>query len=126
MAFAYADFTAVFPEFANTATYPQASFTFWQSIANLRLDPCRWGPLLDHGAMLFVAHNLVEQARNAKSPSATGAVQGPTASKTIDKLSKTQDVGVVTLAEAGDWNSTTYGIQFYQLMLIAGSGGRQF
>ena len=119
MAFVFSDFAAAFPEFASA---PQPSFAFWQGIANLRLDVCRWGDLLDYGAMLFIAHNLAEQARNLKG---SGAVVGPTTAKSIDKLSKSMDVTAVTIAEAGDWNSTTYGIQFYQLMLMMGSGGMQ-
>ncbi len=126
MALDYAGFIAAFPEFENQTTYPQASFRFWQGIADIRLDASRWGALLDHGAQLFIAHNMVEQARNAaNSGAAAGRVQGPTTAKTIDKLSKSQDATAVTIEEAGDWNSTTYGIQFYQLMLIVGSGGLQ-
>ena len=129
MSFVYSDFTAAFPEFANTATYSQASFTFWQGIANARLNVCRWGDLLDQGAMLFIAHNMASQARNAKAAAKgqiVGAPSGPLTAKSIDKLSVSQDANAVTIEGAGDWNSTTYGVQFYQLMLIVGSGGQQF
>lgn len=128
MSFTYTEFTAAFPEFKNDGAviYSHGSFTFWQGIAAIRLDPCRWGDLLDHGAMLFIAHNMAVQARNTRTRGVAGAVEGPTTAKSIDKLSKSQDVGSVTIEGAGDWNSTTYGIQFYQLMLMFGSGGLQF
>lgn len=128
MAFAYSDFIAAFPEFSDAAKYPQASFTFWQGIAALRLRADRWCKLLDHGSMLFIAHNLVVQRRNAAAAAkgkTVGSIEGPTTAKSIDKLSKSQDTSAVTLAEAGDWNASTYGVQFWQLAQMVGSGGRQ-
>ncbi len=121
MAFAYADFIAAFPAFSDATKYPQASFTFWLGVAGLRLDANRWGDYLDYGSQLFIAHNLATAGR-----AGAGTVTGPTSAKSIDKLSKSMDVSAVTIEGAGDWNSTTYGIQFYQLMLMMGSGGMQF
>lgn len=127
MAFTHSDFVAAFPEFANTAKYPQASFTFWQAVAALRMNACRWGELLDFGAQLFIAHNMRESAQNAASGGAlAGAIQGPVTAKTIDKLSKSQDPAAVTIADAGDWNATNYGVRYYQMAQTIGSGGRQF
>lgn len=128
MSFSYSDFTAAFPEFSNTVAYPEASFSFWQGIAALRLPPDRWAELLDHGSMLFIAHNMAVQRRNAKAAakgSALGQVEGPTTAKSIDKLSKSQDASAVTVEGAGDWNATTYGIQFWQLAQMIGAGGLQ-
>lgn len=128
MSFTYSDFTAAFPEFSDATSYPQATFTFWQGIAALRLRADRWCELLDHGSMLFIAHNMAVQRRNAVAAAkgkAVGTVEGPATAKSIDKLSKSQDVTSVTLEGAGDWNSTTYGIQFWQLAQMVGSGGRQ-
>ncbi|PTR06438.1 MULTISPECIES: DUF4054 domain-containing protein [unclassified Novosphingobium] len=128
MAFAYSDFIAAFPEFSDQTKYPEASFTFWQGIAALRLRADRWDALLDHGSMLFIAHNMAVQRKNAIAAAkggAVGAIDGPTTAKSIDKLSKSQDVSAVTLEGAGDWNATTYGVQFWQLALMVGSGGRQ-
>lgn len=128
MSFSFSDFTAAFPEFSDPLAYPQASFTFWQGIAALRLPADRWAELLDHGSMLFIAHNMAVQRRNAKAAAkggAVGAIEGPTTAKSIDKLSKSQDASAVTLEGAGDWNSTTYGVQFWQLAQIVGAGGLQ-
>lgn len=128
MSFTYSDFTAAFPEFSDTTAYPQATFTFWLGIAVLRLPADRWADLRDHGSMLFIAHNMAVQRRNAKAAakgSTVGSIEGPTTAKSIDKLSKSQDASAVTLEGAGDWNSTTYGVQFWQLAQMIGAGGLQ-
>lgn len=128
MSFTHDDFVAAFAEFADPSQFPDSSFTFWQGIAALRLRADRWCELLDHGSMLFIAHNMVVQRRNAKAAwngGSLGTVEGPTTAKSIDKVSKSQDAAAVTIEGAGDWNATTYGIQFYQLAQIVGAGGRQ-
>lgn len=131
MSFVYTDFTTAFPEFSNAATYPEGTFNFWQGIANLRLNVCRWGELLDHGAMLFIAHNMKEQAKsilNSTLGTGTkiGEVSGPVSAKSIDKISFAFATDTVTVEGAGDFNSTSYGVQFFQLALMVGSGGMQF
>lgn len=129
MAFTYDQFIAAFPEFADQAVYPQGTFTFWQGIAALSLNACRWGALLDFGAQLFIAHNMLEQARAlqvaAMGGTSVGQVSGPVAAKSIDKISYAFNTDAVTIEGAGDWNNTNYGIRFYQLSLKLGSGGLQ-
>lgn len=129
MAFTYSDFVGAFPEFTDTTTYPEGTFTFWQGIAVLRLNACRWGALLDFGAQLFIAHNMLEQARALKVAEmggiSVGQVSGPVSAKAVDKLSYAFNTDAVTVEGAGDWNATTYGVRFYQLALMMGSGGLQ-
>lgn len=129
MAFTYASFVEAFPEFADAGTYPPGTFTFWLGIAALRLNACRWGALLDFGAQLFVAHNMLAQARALKvaamGGTSVGQVSGPVSAKSVDKISYAFATGAVTIEEAGDWNATTYGVRFYQLALQLGSGGMQ-
>jgi hypothetical protein len=38
-------------------------------------------------------------------------------------VSVSYDTAAVTLTDAGHWNATTYGIQFWQLQQMAGAGG---
>lgn len=95
------------------------------------LNECRWADLYDDGQMLFVAHYLVLYAREAEATSNgddasfAGQVQGVETSKTVDKVSVSFDVSKVTLEDAGHWNMTTYGIQFFQLVQMVGMGGVQ-
>lgn len=129
MAVTYASFITSFPEFADTDTYPPGTFAFWQGVALLSLNACRWGALLDFGAQLFIAHNMLEQARALKivanGGTSVGQVTGPLAAKAVDKISMAFNTDAVTLEGAGDWNATTYGVRFFQLALMMGSGGMQ-
>ncbi|MFA9439408.1 DUF4054 domain-containing protein [Uliginosibacterium sp. sgz301328] len=123
-----AQFRLDFPEFADTSVYPDAQVNFWLSLGAKLLPPCRWGDLLDYGLELFTAHNLVIQTRNqqiADAGGTPGAVTGPATSKAVDKVSVSYDAASVLNADAGDWNMTTYGIQFYRLMMMVGAGGVQ-
>lgn len=120
-------FRQVFPEFGSDTAYPDAVVDFWFGQARIQLDPQRWADLLDQGTALFVAHKLVLARRNAAAGTRgiPGEASGPTASKTIDKLSKSFDTGAASLEGAGSWNLTTYGTQFIALARIAGAGGMQ-
>ena len=122
-------FRANLTEFASTAIYPDAMVSYWLGIGVKMLRPERWGDLLDHGLELFTAHHIA-LARQAVQSSSSGAVPGANAgvvtSKTIDKVSVSYDAGSTTLdAGAGHWNATMYGVQFLQLVRMAGSGGWQ-
>jgi hypothetical protein len=52
-------------------------------------------------------------------------VAGPIASKSVGGVSISYDVGAVTIENAGHWNGSQYGIQFYQLAMIVGAGVTQ-
>lgn len=118
-------FRTDFPEFANTTTYPDAQVNFQISLATIRLPECRWTTLLPYGIELFTAHNLALR-RAAQLAAATGAapgaVNGPVTSKTVDKVSYSMDPSLVSLTDGGYWNMTSYGIEFYQMALMIGSG----
>lgn len=86
-----------------------------------------WGDDLDDGSMLYIAHNLVLARRNAKGAATDnlGASAGPIASKGVGAVSVSYDVAAGTIEGAGAYNLTTYGVQFYQLMMMYGAGGVQ-
>lgn len=129
MAVTNADFRQNFPEFADTSKYPEAQVTFWRTYAeNLLQPPCRWSNMLDYAVQLVMAHQLALAARNAAAASAGGApgsVQGATASKAVGGVSVSYDTTAALLQDAGYWNLTTYGIQFWQLATMVGTGGFQ-
>lgn len=124
-------FRSDFPEFGETpgtGAYTDARIDFWLAIGGKLLTSDRWDDLLDHGLELFVAHHLTMDAANqraAAANSAIGQVTGPLASKAVDKVSAGYTTGAVTLENAGHWNLSTYGIQFWQLMRMVGCGGMQ-
>lgn len=116
------------PEFSNTSLYPDASIQLWINAAEKMLPERVWGDLWDMGVGLFVAHQLALQARDAKVAAmggAPGQVTGPTSSTSIDKVSISYSTGDVSLANAGFWGLTRYGLQLLQFARMLGAGGRQ-
>lgn len=118
------------PEFASVDDYPSFNVQMYLRIGRKMLPESRWGDCLDDGLALYVAHYLVLYSRNrsageALGPDAAGAVVGVETSKSVDGVSVSMDVGTVTLADAGHWNQTSYGVQLYQLAMMFGAGGIQ-
>jgi len=110
------------PEFGDSVQFPDSTVSRWIDVAVLQLRPEAWGQMLEFGIELFVAHNLVIQQKARKS---FGTLEGPTSSKTIGPVSVSRDVSSVTFADAGLYNSTSYGVQFWQMARMAGMGGAQ-
>ena len=122
------DLRTNFPEFASATDYPDGQIQFWLNMAGVQLNIAAWADLLDMGTQLYVAHHLVLGARDRKAAAvggAPGGSSGPQASKSVDKVSVSYDTGTATIENAGNWNLTSYGTQFYQLMRMVGMGGRQ-
>lgn len=119
------EFRAVFPEFANATTYPDAQLTYWLGIALQMLNVDRWGDLLSHGAYLLVAHNVSQAATRAASMSLGGVVNAAgskVTSKSVDKVSMSYDVTSSAEEGAGNWNMTTYGQQYIRQARLMGAG----
>ena len=119
-------FLAVFPEFASEEAYPNTVVDFWLGQAKIALNAERWADLHDQGVALYTAHKLAGARANAKA-SAKGVPgsAGLVSSKSLDKASMGFDTGATTIKDAGDWNRTSYGVQFYQLARLVGIGGMQ-
>lgn len=124
-----ASFRENFPEFADTAKYSDTQVTFWLGYATrLLYSVDRWSDMLDDGIQLVMAHQLTLAARNAAAAvagGAPGAVQGAAASKAVGGVSVSYDTTAGLLQDGGYWNLTTYGIQFWQLAMLVGTGGFQ-
>jgi hypothetical protein len=123
-----AQFRAAFPEFASTANYPDAQVQFWLDVAAKLLNVDRWYDLFDQGAMLFSAHHLVIARRDQLAGSSggmPGAIQGAVASKSVDKVSVSYQNDSSLYQDAGFWNLTSYGLQYWNLVRMVGAGGIQ-
>lgn len=123
-----AQLRADFPEFADTAKYPDSAVNLWLNLGAKLLPEDRWCDLLDLGLELFAAHNLAIAADNQLAASVGGApgqVKGPTTSKSVDKVSVGYDSGAVALTDGGFYNLKTYGIRLLQLARMVGTGGIQ-
>lgn len=120
-----AQFRKDFTAFADTEKYPNSSVDYWISIAGLMLNVDRWSTLLDHGAELFTAHNLVLEAQTnaaAANGAPPGVSQGPISNKSVDKVSVAYDTASAVELNAGHWNLTIYGTRFIRLARQIGAG----
>lgn len=122
------------PMFADGMEYPSFQFNFYLTLGTKLLPESRWGDpndpdsLIDYGLTLFIAHYLTLFKRGMDASSIggdAGKVVGNETSKSVDSVSKSMDVSGVLITDAGHWNMTTFGIQFYELMMMAGAGGIQ-
>ncbi len=120
-----AQFRLDFPEFANTATYPDSSLDFWAGVAEIQVVKNVWKTMYATGVKLYVAHEITLAAQNVRAASkggAPGQSGGIANSKTVGSASIGFDSNTSTEKDAGWWNRTTYGMQFYRLMRLYGAG----
>ncbi|UEW68632.1 hypothetical protein [Burkholderia phage BgManors32] len=121
-------FRQTFPEFGDASVFPDAVVQIWLTVAVSLVNPLRWMELTDIGIGLVTAHHLAISLRDKKTAAVGGVpgqVTGPQTSKSVDKVSASQDTAAVTLDGAGFWNSTMYGVRYYTLALSMGAGGLQ-
>ncbi|MDD1789095.1 MAG: DUF4054 domain-containing protein [Paraburkholderia tropica] len=121
-------FRQTFPEFGDASVFPDAVVQIWLTVAVSLVNPLRWMELTDIGIGLVTAHHLALSLRDQKTAAVGGVpgqVTGPQTSKSVDKVSASQDTAAVTLDGAGFWNSTMYGVRYYTLALSMGAGGLQ-
>ena len=115
------DFRRDFPQFADTTKYPDAVIEF-------RLNLAAMGNMFPYLAELFVAHYMVLNAADTAAGAlggAGGATSGVVASKSVDKVSVSYDNSTTLNADAGFWNFSRYGAEFWQLLMLFGYGGIQ-
>lgn len=121
-----ATFQQNFPAFE---AVDQGDVTYWLTLGGKLLNTERWADLLDDGLQLFAAHNLaLEIPANLAGAmgGAPGVSSGPTASKTVDKVSVSYDTTAGIETDAGHWNLTNYGKRLIRLARMVGAGGMQF
>jgi len=121
-----AQFRSDFPEFASTVTYPDALINTWLTVAASLVNPSRWAELTNLGMELVTAHHLVMSQRDQAAAAVGGTpgeLKGPTASKSVDKVSVSYNAGAAILTDAGFWALSSYGIRFLTLARAMGAGG---
>ncbi len=114
-------FLTMFPEFSS---YDPTRISFWLSVASNLINTAQWGALSNQGQALLTAHYLVIDAQN-QNPSTQGQVNAPISSKSVDGVSLTKEIAQVVVEKAGQFNATSYGIQYYQLSRMMGAGAIQ-
>lgn len=125
-------FRADFPQFTPELV-PDARIRFHLAVAGKLLPAARWGDLLAEGMGMYVAHQLTLELEALKSADGTGGINaaaGPVTgeTRTVGSVSHSVTRGGAAaqgtaLANAGQYNATVYGQQFWQLAQIVGAGG---
>ncbi len=126
MSFSIATFRVNFPEFTDETKYPDSMVSFWEGIADKRLNLLKWGDLLDEGLQLYTAHHLVIAAMNVVDVALgadPGKSTGVVGSQSVGGVSVSIDTGASLETDAGYWNETIYGKMFYRLMRTIAAGG---
>jgi len=118
-----------FPEFEDDTKYPDSMITFWSGLGEKLLNETRWDDFYTEGIQLFTAHHIILASQNETAASAGKTPglgsNGIVSNKNVGSVSVGYDTGSITLQDAGNFNLTTYGRSFWQLMLIVGMGGYQ-
>lgn len=120
-----ADFRSQFPEFASTATYPDAQVNFWASIAESFVNEDVWGANYTFGVKLYVAHEITLATQNVQSAAngaAPGGQGGVATAKAVGGVNVTYDANTTSEKDAGWWNLTNYGRQFIRIARMMGAG----
>lgn len=119
-------FKEMFPEFKDV---PDGTIIFYIRLGMTLLRQCRWKNMWPYGLALFTAHHLALAQRELDRAEAGGApgigTYGLQTSKAVDNVSAGYDYGRVAYEGAGFWNTTMYGIRYWQLLRMVGMGGIQ-
>lgn len=118
-----------FPEFADTAKYPNHQVTFWSALGEKTISSDRFGSVFTTAVQLYTAHNLTLAARAAIAAAAGGIPGAPSSglasSKSVGAVSVSYDTSAASVAaKAGDgeFATTTYGQRYRQLVRLFGAG----
>jgi hypothetical protein len=117
----YDDFLKIFPEFSE---FPKVRVEFYLDEADNQISENRFGKSTEFGKALFTAHYLASldngQRTSAGGEASKGNISsgahGAVASKTVGSVSVSYDTASTSFADAGYWNSTPYGKQFFDLL----------
>lgn len=112
-----ARFAEILPEFSPV---PGTSYEPWVTAVRSIVDPFEWGDLYEIGAALWIAHQVTMDKKSAASGGAP--IAGAVSTKRVDKVAVGYDTGSVSVAGAGSYNATSYGVRFLEFQRIIGVG----
>lgn len=114
-------------EFADAAIYADPDITYYIGLAYDFLIADRWGKHLDYGVELWVAHNLVISGIKKEDGDPSAGIEGPVTSQHVGEVGFTNAPQYLLqgLKDAGFYARTSYGLQYFQLANMIGSGGFQ-
>lgn len=113
------EFLALFPEFDDPARYPRARVEMYLTLAATRVGACAWGTSYNLGLALFAAHYLALSG-GWLDQGGTGVVKAEMSSKKVGDVQVTYATTANQSMDAGWWNSTGYGRQWWDLNRLCG------
>lgn len=123
------DFRVTFPQFADEVKYPVVIIKTRLALADALLSESRFGAdIFPYVVGLYVAHYLYLHAADMRSSavgSAGGANSGVQTSKSVDKVSVSYDASATLDPNAGFWNNSRYGSEFWEYLMLFGAGAIQ-
>lgn len=125
---AVSDFRRDFPQLSDETRYPNTVIQFRLNLADTLIDGSAMGDMFPYLAELFVAHYMVLYAADTAAGAlggAGGSTSGVVTSKSVDKVSVSYDNSSTLNADAGFWNFSRYGAEFWQMLQLFGYGGIQ-
>ncbi|KHT34393.1 DUF4054 domain-containing protein [Pectobacterium carotovorum] len=124
-----AQFRETFPQFADETKYPTAMIQARLTIADVLFSESRFGEdFFPYLVGLYVAHYMYLYAADMRGVvvgTAGGANSGIQTSKSVDKVSVSYDASATLDPNAGFWNNSRYGSEFWEYLMVFGAGGVQ-
>lgn len=122
-------FRQTFTQFADETVYPDTAIQVRLNLVDALMSESRFGPdVFPYVACLFVAHYMalsVADNRSAATGSAGGVNTGIMTAKSVDKVSASYDASNTLNPDAGFWNNTRYGSEFWEYLMMFGAGAIQ-
>lgn len=122
-------FREMFPQFSDATIYPDSRIAMRLALVDQLMDESRYGPdVFPYVCGLFVAHYLYLDTADSRSSAvggAGGANNGIQTSKSVDKVSVGYDASQTLNPDAGFWNNSRYGSEFWEYLMIFGAGAVQ-
>ena len=111
-------FLLMFPEFDDAVKYPRPRIGMYIRMGVSRVSECAWGDDVTFGRYLFVAHFLATYS----SAGAGGVTTGEVSSKKVGDVQVSYATTSNRDNDAGWWNGTIYGQQWWNLFLGVSCG----
>lgn len=122
-------FRLTFPQFADETKYPTPMIQTRLNLADAMLSESRFGvDIFPYIVGLYVAHYMYLYAadmRGVAVGTAGGVNSGIQTAKSVDKVSASYDASATLDPNAGFWNNSRYGSEFWEYLMMFGAGAVQ-
>lgn len=122
-------FRVTFPQFADETKYPTPMIQTRLNLADAMLSESRFGvDIFPYIVGLYVAHYMYLYAADMRGMAvgtAGGVNSGIQTAKSVDKVSASYDASATLDPNAGFWNNSRYGSEFWEYLMMFGAGAVQ-